>query len=590
MKIKNHYLNNLRLCIRIVKKENKKYFTLKCLCAAVLPLIAIILDYIMKWVIDCLSYNKTRITSYLFILLTLFFILKVLSMIITNIESYSEEMNKNGIRRYINRLIISKCNELDISIYDDPQSYNEILFVHSNYDSISSYIEAVFEIIFACFSCITIFILSMKKLYFYVLLMIIACIPAAVFKIRYIKKLFELSVNQMEDERKADYLTSLVLDKKFSQDVKQYGMGTGLLKRYDVIWRKLLLEKKEILKNNVKLSSIFLILPELVFLVIMMVIVNKIINNNMTIGDFSLYIGLLTQIWGNINRIIYDVDSVIEKNSQMDYLKNFIEKKSNIINGTRKIGKVESIRFENVSFKYPFSSEYTLKNMEFEVRMGESVAIVGKNGSGKSTLIKLLLRFYDVSSGNIYINDVNIKEYDVFDLRKCFGLYFQNNNNFAFTVGENVSLSNFENLDEELIVDALRLSGFYDIMNERNIGLDSYVTKLFNDQGIELSGGEYQKLALGRTIFCKTDWLIFDEPSSALDPKSEYDFFSKIRKLSHNKTMIYISHRLSNIDMSDKIFVIENGSIVESGEVSELINNKGKFYELYNYQKDNYTV
>ncbi len=538
----------------------------------------------MKWLIDDLI--KNRNIEIIITLLMTYFLLKILNVLITNIDNYAEEINKNVMKKYINRIIVEKCSKLDIAIYDDVDIYNEIQFINSNYHSISSMVAGAIEMVSSFFSCVIIAIIAFKRLKVYVLVMVVSCIPAAISKIKYTKLLYELSVKQLNDERKIDYFVSLITDKKYSQELKHYDLGKWILNKIEKTWSVLLNEKKGTLRKGLKTTSIMTFIPEVCYLCIMIIIVNRIINKSLTIGDFSLYLGLITQIWGEINRITYNIDMAVEENSKIYFLRKFIKREPLIENGTLDIEKINDISFENVYFKYPNAKNYTINNLNLTLHNGDNVALVGENGSGKSTIIKLLLRFYDVTSGSICINGINIKNYDIKRVREKMGLYFQNNTNYAFSIRDNIILSQRLRNDNMNIEKAINISGFQDVMLNKHILLDDKLTKMFYQNGVELSGGENQRLALARTIYSNSNWIIFDEPSSALDPKNEYKFFENIRNATKGNTIIYISHRLSNISKSEKIFLIEGGHVIESGELNDLISQKGKFYELFMYQKN----
>lgn len=567
--------------------ENPVNSFIKLGCSISVPLLSIFMTYLMKWLLDCLIYNGESQIQRIEILLIGYFVVKILNVVITNIEGYAEEMNNNSVKKYINNLIISKCINLDISIYDDAETYNQIQYVHNNSSSISRMVEGIVEIFSAIISCIVIFVLGFSKLQAYALVMIVSCIPSTIAKIKYTNAFYKLGLEQIGDERKIDYLVSLILEKKYSQEVKQYSLGDMIYAEHKRIWEKLISKKRKILINSLTISSVFLFLPEICYFLIMLLIVNRIIKGELSVGDFSLYLGLITQLWGDINRVTYDIDSIVEENGKIFFLKNFMEKQPNIQNGNRDIFEIHNIRFENVYFKYPFSKGYTLNGLNLVINEGNNIAIVGENGSGKSTIIKLLLRFYDVTSGGIYINDINIKEYNIFKLRSCIGLYFQNSNNYAFSVKDNITISRKGEVINEQIKKSIEISGLDMIMKTKGITLCDYVTKLFDENGIELSGGEQQRLALSRAVYSDAGWFVFDEPSSALDPKNEYEFFEKVRIASEKRTIIYISHRLSNISLSDEVIVIENGCVKEQGTIDQLMRKKGKFYELYTYQKGN---
>lgn len=586
-KIKD-FIENFFICIKILVKHDPINSFLKLGCSISIPIITIFMTYLMKWLLDSLIYMQSEQMIKIQVLLIGYFLFKIVNIIATNIESYAEEMNNDSMEKYIKDLVVTKCTELDISIYDDSETYNEIQYINNNYSSISRMAEGGIEVFSAIVSCIIIYLIGFKRHKLYAIVMLIACIPATISKIKYTKKFYLLGVEQVKDQRKIDYLISLVLDKKYSQEIKKYSMGYKISNKFNAIWKCLILKKKRMLKKSLVLSAIFLVVPEICYFIIMILIINKIINGELTIGDFSLYLGLITQLWGNINRVTYDIDSLIEENGKIFYLKKFLNKTSHIKDGYRNITEIKCITFENVYFKYPFSKEFTLKDFSLTIKAGDNIAIVGENGSGKSTIIKLLLRFYDVTSGVIYINNINIKEYNIIKLRSCIGLYFQNSSNYAFSIKDNIIISRNGNDVDEDIKNAIKISGFDMIINTKKVTINNYVTKIFDENGVEFSGGEEQRLALSRAIYSEAKWFVFDEPSSALDPKNEYEFFENIRKGFENKTIIYISHRLSNISQSDKIILVETGKVVETGTINELVEKKGKFYELYEYQRGLY--
>jgi ABC-type multidrug transport system fused ATPase/permease subunit len=247
------------------------------------------------------------------------------------------------------------------------------------------------------------------------------------------------------------------------------------------------------------------------------------------------------------------------------------------------------IEFINVSFKYPNTDSDILHNLNLTISPQEKIALVGLNGAGKSTIVKLLLRFYDPTEGQILIDGKDIREYDLVNIRKIFGVVFQDFSSYAFTVRENIGMSDYENLnDENRIKYAAEMSSAYEFIKNWEKGFDTYLTKQFEMDGHELSGGEWQKIALSRAFFKEASIMILDEPSSNLDPEAEYQVFEHFANLCKDKGAIFISHRLSTIVMTDRILVLENGKIIESGSHNELMKINGKYAYLFNLQAEKY--
>jgi ABC-type multidrug transport system fused ATPase/permease subunit len=283
---------------------------------------------------------------------------------------------------------------------------------------------------------------------------------------------------------------------------------------------------------------------------------------------------------------IYDNRLMIENFRSLDSFENQV-----LDEGEAGLGMVESVEFEHVSFKYPLTAQTVLEDVSFKIVKGKKTAFVGLNGSGKSTMIKLLLRMYDPDKGTIRINGMDIKEYALASLRSQFSCYFQDMPNYCFSLRENFTVSD-EGLPggDAKIIEALKDSCGSDILDKANGSLDTDLFRVFDPNGIELSGGQHQKLALARAIFRRHSALVLDEPSSNLDPMAEHGIFNSLRKLTEGKLTIFTSHRLSNISLADRVIVMEGGRVIEDGTQEELLRNGQRYAELFNYQRDKYQL
>jgi ABC-type multidrug transport system fused ATPase/permease subunit len=288
--------------------------------------------------------------------------------------------------------------------------------------------------------------------------------------------------------------------------------------------------------------------------------------------------------------IIFSISNISENKIRIKDFREFNQWKSDVEDtGDLELQTIDSIHFCNVSFTYPGNENPTIKNMSFEIDARERVALVGINGAGKSTIVKLLLKFYDVTEGSILINGIDIKRFTQASLRRFFSVMFQDYANYAFTLRENIAISDIKSPSTaDKVIEACKKSGVDEIYKDWEKGLNSYIYKEFEMDGKELSGGENQKVALGRTFYRDAEIIILDEPSSSLDPESEYKLFNKMIELCKDKGVILISHRLSNVILAEKILVIEDGKLIEQGTHSELINKNGRYASLFRYQAERY--
>lgn len=288
--------------------------------------------------------------------------------------------------------------------------------------------------------------------------------------------------------------------KSYAQDIRLFHIGDMLKEKCNALWETIFSEKKQIIKKQTKYSVVFDFLPQLVIAIATIDISFGILKGQGTIGDYSLYTALMSQAWSALTLTINHSMDIYENKLKIDNVKSL----DAILNHISYTGKVNldniiSIEFKGVTFRYPETSRKVLQNISFMIHSGEKIALVGTNGSGKTTLFKLMLRFYEVDEGEILINGINIIQYNVESLHKCFSCYFQNAVNYGFTFMENVSISDYERLDDtEMILHAIRDSGAESILQKSPLGVNTYLTREFDQNGVELSGGEHQKIALAR--------------------------------------------------------------------------------------------
>lgn len=310
-------------------------------------------------------------------------------------------------------------------------------------------------------------------------------------------------------------------------------------------------------------------------------------------------VGSIIKYIGFIQRLIYAIINLFHISADIRYNTSFIRDylayfdiPMNLQQGTIPIEKSTfknkyEIEFRNVSFQYPASDSYALHNVSFKINTGKKLAVVGMNGSGKTTFIKLLCRLYDPTEGEILLNGRKIQEYKYEDYLSMFSVVFQDFKLFSFSLSQNVAA--MKNSDKQTVEDCLKKAGFEERLTQMPEGIDTYLYKDFDENGVEVSGGEAQKIALARALYKDSSFVILDEPTSALDPIAEYEVYSKFNEIVKNKTAIYISHRLSSCKFCDDIVVFHKGEIVQYGDHDKLIlDKKGKYYELWNAQSQYY--
>ena len=404
------------------------------------------------------------------------------------------------------------------------------------------------------------------------------------------KEWFRLSEQYMGLDRLYDYYTEMIADYKTGKEIRTY--QEQLIIEKDAT-QQLLNEgiaiQKKIAANSAKSSSLIAIIGAVIGFGIYLFIGLKGLIGLFSIGSLVCYTGSFMQVVQGVTAIANTTGQIPQIIPTLDYYFDILHTESGKQDGTLlpQMDTPVSIEFRNVSFKYPESETYALKNFSIKLENGEKLAVVGRNGSGKTTFIKLLCRLYDPQEGEILLNGVNIREYDDAAYRQLFSVVFQDFSMFSFPLAQNVSVA--DTYEEARVWACLEEAGIADDVRGMEQQLDTYLYKDVEETGVEISGGEAQKLALARALYKNAPFIVLDEPTAALDPIAEYEIYSKFNRLVGDKTAIYISHRLSSCRFCKHIAVFQQGELVQLGTHEELIRDPSSaYYELWNAQAQYY--
>lgn len=575
--------NQIIYCFKLMFNISKRFLLIRLVACFFLPILGITVSFIDKSIINQIIYGKQAI-KLISILCILRVLIDTVILVLGHISSYVSLLQERLLEQYVHILIIKNSTESDITVFDDKSYYDKLLFTQSNFKSLASTIWCVLDGASSFISLIAIAFMFSKYNIFICLVIMISCLPYAIFARRNSIKAYECEMECLSDERKKSYWVDLASQKEFSGIVRLYKFGDKILQNYKSIWKKIYIKHNIVEKKRCIELTILSIFPKVLLGGVALYIALQIISGNGTIGDYSLYTGFSLQILTCTTSLFQTINQLFENQMDLETIKEFGKNtKSVITNGNKQLTEIKKIEFKNVSFCYPLMEKYILKNVSFTLNKNEKLAIVGKNGSGKSTIIKLLLRFYDVNQGKILINNRDIKEYDIESLRMCFSVYMQNQKNLCCSIKDNISMFD-DNAEYCKIDDLVKHFDLEQIIEKGNKekGIEQYLYKLFDEDGIEVSGGENQRIALARTMYRSGSCIILDEHTSAMDQGYTRKINQYIRNKYQNKITLIITHKLNEIDNDTKIIVIKKGSIVGFAEKKELFAKDSVFAKIYN--------
>ena len=390
--------------------------------------------------------------------------------------------------------------------------------------------------------------------------------------------------------RKLEYMENVTTDFSYAKDIRLFGMKKFLAKKqkdvYDEELRHWIKSRQYWIYNSIFSHGISLVRQ----LIITGWLVYSVIAKDLSIGNFTLYLASAGAFSNAINEVLSALSALRERSAHTDDYRSFMDIPGDSGKDTIPVPKADKyvFTFENVSFKYKGQEKYALRNLNITIAAGEKLAVVGLNGAGKSTFIKLLLRLYDVTEGRILMNGTDIRRFDRAEYYRLFSPAFQDVTVFAFPMAENVSMSPPDETDREKAEKCVREAGLGDKMDKLEKGIDTELLKVLYDDGVDLSGGEKQKLALARALYKGSDVIVLDEPTAALDALAEYRLYKSFNGLVGNRTAVYISHRLSSTRFCDRVAMFKDGEMTETGTHEELMAKNGDYAEMFRVQAQYY--
>ncbi len=425
-----------------------------------------------------------------------------------------------------------------------------------------------------------------------ILLLLVAVLPAFLGESYFNDRSYLLSRRQTPERRELDYLRYIGASDETAKEVKIFDLSPFLISRFRLLSDKFFKDNKQLAVKRSAWGTFFSVLGSAGYYGAYAFIIYDAISGRLTIGDLTFLAGSFRQLKSLLEGILLRFTAVAQGAVYLKDFFDFFDIEPSIKTSLKGLPFPAPIRhgftFENVGFRYAHSERWAIRQVNFTLRAGEKLALVGENGAGKTTLVKLLVRLYDPTEGRILLDGHDLREYDVTALRKHAGVIFQDYLRYQMTVSQNIAVGNMQELDNKGLIEHAARQSLAHALVERLPGkYDQALGRRFN-QGVELSGGEWQKIALARAYMKDAQLLILDEPTAALDARAENEVFQRFAELTKGKTAVLISHRFSTVRMADRILVLDKGHVLEEGSHEALLQQNGRYAELFRLQATGY--
>lgn len=589
-------LKNLPAFFKMVWQTNKGFTIANVLLRIIQSAMPLSILYVGKLIIDQVvllaQHTGTHDTAYLWQLVALEFGLAVISDALSRAISLLDSLLGDLFGNHTSVKIMEHAATLDLDQFEDSEFYDKLERARQQTAGrtvlLSQALSQVQDLITMGFLAAGLVVFNP----WLILLLLVAVIPAFLNESKYNDNVYRLTWGQTSDRRELDYIRYLGASDETAKEVKVFDLSGFLIKRFKTISDKFYVDKKELEVKHVSWGTFFALIGSAGYYAAYIIIILRTIQGTLSIGDLAFLAGSFRQLRTTFQGILIRFSSITQGAVYLKDLFDYFQIRSRMVAPLHPLPFPQPIRegfvFENVGFKYQNAEKWAIRYLNFTLHAGEKLALVGENGAGKTTLVKLLSRLYDPVEGRILLDGKDLREYDLKDLRLHVGVIFQDFQRYQMTVHQNIAVGNIGQINNlALIEESARQSLAWPLIEKMPNRFDQMLGRRFH-QGIELSGGEWQKIALARAYMKDAQLLILDEPTSALDARAEYNVFLHFAELTKGKTAVLISHRFSTVRMANRILVLDKGQLLEIGSHEELLEKNGRYAELFHLQAAGY--
>jgi ATP-binding cassette, subfamily B, bacterial len=588
-------LRNVPPVLKIVWESGRLVVVLGLAFRLLVSLLPIAIPYITKLIIDAIIQSHTNhqpVPPYFWWLVAAEFSLAVLASIFSRVIDYLNSLLADKYVRHVSIQVMKQAASLDLIAYEDPVYYDRLERARVQATDRLAMIQSIGQLVQQVITAVGMSIAIMFYSPWLILLLIGGVVPAFLGESHFAFLGYAKNFKQTPIKRQLDYLRVVGGSKEAAKELKLFGLKDFFTDRFRVLSDQIYAEDVSLARRKLTATALLSILATLGYYSAYVFIVIRAIQGSLSIGTLTF---LAAQILGastNIQQIFSTVAGIADQALFLTDLLAFFEMKPSIRSKPNALPAPKPIRhgfeFINVSFSYPGSPRRILNGLNFHLHPGERVALIGENGQGKTTIVKLITRLYDPTEGRILLDGVDLREYSLEDLYGQIGVIFQDFVRYEMTARENIAIGKIDELANlPLIQDSAQKSLAAEVIAKLPGSLEQMLGRRF-EGGVDLSGGEWQKVALARAYLRDAQLLILDEPTAALDARSEMQVFQRFAELTLGKMALFISHRFSTVRMADRIVVLENGNIVEEGNHDYLAHLGGRYAEMFEMQAASY--
>jgi len=578
-----------------IKGVNPFLFYINLLCRAISAVSPVVILWIGKMIIDEVVLQMAadiKDMDRLWLLVGAEFGVAIISDLLSRAISLTDSLLGDQYSIDTSVRIIKKTSELDLDQLEDSEFYDKLERARQQ---TTGRVGLMSNILTQGQDVIVILSLLAGVVVFepwLIILLVVSIIPTILHEIKFSGTSYSLARSWTQERRELDYLRYAGASDVTAKEVKLFGLSNYIAERFKVLSDKYYLLSKKLAKQRAAWGSFFNVIGTGAYYGAYVLIVFRTVAGIFTLGDLTFLSGSFNRLRSKLQGFFTRFTAITESALYLQDYFEFLDLKFEENPSEGKLPPPEKItkgfEFKNIGFKYPKSERWVVRNINFELKAGEKLAFVGENGAGKTTLIKLLLRFYEPTEGEILLDGIPVKQYNKTKYQQYFGVIFQDFVKFELTLRENIAMGEIGEIgNQPRIANAAEKSLADQVVSELPKGYDQQLGKRFK-QGKDLSGGQWQKIAIARAYMKDAEVLVLDEPTSALDARAETEAFKRFIKLTEGKTAVIISHRFSTVRIADRIMVLKDGAVLEIGTHEELMQNNKLYAELFNLQAAGY--